>query len=174
MSTEVDRTLTWPDCSIYRITRSSADTGGELLEMEWELPANGWGPQPHVHPRLTEEYEVLDGSLDVLLGSEWRTLTARDAASVPPGTVHTFRVGAGPVRVRNVHRPALDFEPYIERLCSAANQRDLGDLSSIRALLCVAVLVREYPQHSRAPGRVLNAAVPALAALGRLLGFRTT
>src|SRR5215212_4472391 len=119
--------------------------------MEWELPANGWAPRPHVHPRLTEEYEVLDGSLDVLLGSEWRTLTARDAASVPPGTVHTFRVGAGPVRVRNVHRPALDFEPYIERLCSAANQRDLGDLSSIRALLCVAVLVREYPQHSRAP-----------------------
>jgi hypothetical protein len=31
-----------PDGSIYRITRSSVDTGGELLEMEWELPAHGW------------------------------------------------------------------------------------------------------------------------------------
>ena len=131
MSNKSDRTLTWPDGSIYKITRSSADTGGELLEMEWELPANGWAPQPHVHPHLTEEYEVLNGSLDVLFGSEWRTLTAGDAASVPPGTAHTFRVGAGPVRVRNVHRPALDFEPYIKRLCSATNQRGLGDLSSI-------------------------------------------
>jgi mannose-6-phosphate isomerase-like protein (cupin superfamily) len=174
VSDEADRTLTWPDGSIYRITRSSADTGGELLEMEWELPANGWAPQPHAHPHLTEEYEVLDGSLDVLVGSEWRTLTAGDAVSVPPGTAHTFRVGAGPVRVRNVHRPALDFEPYVERLCGAANQRGLGDLSSFRALLYIAVLVREYPHHSRAPGRALNAAVPALAALGRLLGFRTT
>ena len=142
--------------------------------MEWELPAKGWAPQPHVHPHLTEEYEVLDGSLDVLIGSEWRTLTAGEAASVPPGTVHTFRVGADPVRVRNVHRLALDFEPYIKRLCSAANQRNLGDLSGIRALLYIAVLVREFPLHSRAPGRLLNATVPALAAAGRLLGLRTS
>jgi hypothetical protein len=78
-----DRTLVWPDRSIYRITRSSADTGGEFLEMEWELPAKGWAPRPHVQPRLTEEYEVVDGSLDVLIGSDWRTMTAREAASVP-------------------------------------------------------------------------------------------
>jgi hypothetical protein len=38
--------------------------------MEWELPRNGWALQPHIHPRLTEEYEVLDGSLDVSIGSE--------------------------------------------------------------------------------------------------------
>jgi mannose-6-phosphate isomerase-like protein (cupin superfamily) len=171
---DADRTLEWPDGSIYRITRSSADTGGELLEMELELPAHGWAPQPHVHPGLTEEYQVLEGSLDVLVGSEWRNLTTGDTASVPPGTVHTFRIGDSPVRVRNLHRPARDFEPYIKRLCRAANQRNLGDLSGLRALVYIAVLVREFPQHSRAPGRLLNAAVPALAALGRLLGLRTT
>lgn len=152
VSDDSDRTLEWPDGSIYRITRSSEDTGGELLEMEWEIPAHGWAPQPHIHPRLTEEYQVLEGSLDVLLGSEWRKLRAGDAASVPPGTVHTFRAGDSPVRVRNVHRPALDFEPHIKRLCSAANQRNLGDLSGFRALLYIAVLVREFPLHSRAPG----------------------
>lgn len=171
---DADRTLEWPDGSVYRITRSSADTGGELLEMEWKLPAHGWAPQPHVHPRLTEEYQVLEGSWDVLVGSEWRNLTTGDTASVPPGTVHTFRIGDSLVRVRNVHRPALDFEPYIKRLCRAANQHNLGDLSGLRALLYIAVLVREFPQHSRAPGRLLNAAVPALAAVGRLLGLRTT
>jgi mannose-6-phosphate isomerase-like protein (cupin superfamily) len=111
MSNDADRTLVWPDGSIYRITRSSADTGGELLEMEWELPAHGWAPQPYVHPRLTEEYHVLEGSLDSLVGSEWRKLTAGDAASVPPGTVHTFRVGGGSVRVRNVHRPRSTSSP---------------------------------------------------------------
>jgi mannose-6-phosphate isomerase-like protein (cupin superfamily) len=174
VSNHADRTLVWPDGSIYRITRSSADSGGEVLEMEWELPAHGWAPQPHMHPRLTEEYQVLEGSFDVLVGTEWRNLTAGDGASVPPGIVHTFRVGAGPVRVRNVHRPPLDFEPYIKRLCVAASQRSLGDLSGLRALVYIAVLVREFPLHSRAPARLLNAAVPALAALGRLLGFRTT
>jgi mannose-6-phosphate isomerase-like protein (cupin superfamily) len=174
VSTDADRSLVWPDGSIYRITGPGADTDGELLEIEMELPAHGWAPQPHVHPRITEEYEVLEGSLDVLVGSDWHTLKSGDAASVPPGTVHTFRVGGSPVRVRDVHRPALDFEPYIRRLCTAANQRNLADLSGARALLYIAVLVREFPQHSRAPGRLLNAAVPALAAVGRLLGFRTT
>ena len=169
-----DRKLIWPDGSIYKITRSSADTGGGLLEMEWELPANGWAPRLHVHPRLTEEYEVLEGSFDVCVGTEWRTLSAGDTASVPPGIVHTFRVGGGSVRIRNTHRPPLDFEPYLRQLCKAANQADLGDLSGIRALFYTAVLVQEFPQHSRAPGRMLNAAVPALAGLGRLLGCRTS
>jgi hypothetical protein len=73
-----------------------------------------------------------------------------------------------------VHRPALDFGPDVKRLCSAANKGNLGDLSGIRALRYIAVLVREHPLHSRTPGRVLNAAVPALAAVGRLLGLRTT
>ena len=103
-----ERTLVWPDGSIYRITRSSSDRG------------------------------------------EWRTLTAGEAASVPPETVHTFRVGPGPARVRNVHRPALDFDPYIKRLCSAASKRNLGDLSDNRALLYIAVLVREFPEKKRA------------------------
>jgi hypothetical protein len=71
-----------------------------------------------------------------------------------------------------VHRPALDFEPYIKRLCDAANERDLGDLTGLRALLCISVLLREFPMHSRAPSRLLNAAVPAVAAVGRAIGFR--
>jgi quercetin dioxygenase-like cupin family protein len=165
-------TLVWPDGSVYRITRSTADTKGELLEMEWELPAHGWAPQPHVHPQLTEEYHVIEGSLDILVDREWRTLAAGGSASVPPGTVHTFRVGGAPVRLRNVHRPPLDFEPYIKRLCSVTNERDLGGLGGPRALLYIAVLLREFPLHSRAPGRLLNAVVPVLAVVGRLAGFR--
>lgn len=99
VSNDDDRMLVWPDGSIYTITRSTADTGGELLEMEWELPAHGWAPQPHVHPRLTEEYQVLEGSLEVLVGSEWRKLTAGDAASVPPGTCAPAGCRRAPARV---------------------------------------------------------------------------
>lgn len=165
------RQLVWPDGTVYEITRSTAQTGGELLEMTWELPALAWAPGPHVHPQLTEEYEVLEGELEVLVDKDWRTLRAGETASIAPGTVHTFRAGVTPARVRNVHRPALDFEPYIVSLCEAANARRLGRLDGLRALLYVAVLVRRFPQHSTAPGPVLQTAVPALAAAGRLLGY---
>jgi quercetin dioxygenase-like cupin family protein len=172
VTSEADRVLRWPDGSVYRITRSTEETGGSELEMEWALPAGGWAPQPHVHPELTEEYEVLDGSFEILVGAEWSTLSAGERASVPPGTVHTFRVGAAPVRVRNVHRPALDFEPYVRQLCRTANDRNLRDLSGLRSLLYIAMLVKRYPRHSRAPGRLLNAGIGPLAQIGRLLGLK--
>jgi mannose-6-phosphate isomerase-like protein (cupin superfamily) len=113
--------LAWPDGTIYTITRSSGDTDGALFEMEWQLPAGAWSPQPHVHPHLTEEYEVLDGGLELLINRSWRRLRPGDRATVAAGTVHTFRVGTAPARVRNVHRPACDFEPYIRALCATAN-----------------------------------------------------
>jgi quercetin dioxygenase-like cupin family protein len=171
VSETANRELKWPDGSIYRIVRSTEETGGELLEMEWELPAHGWAPREHVHPALTESYSVTEGSLDVVIEGDWRTLRPGDEASVPPGSVHTFRVGGSPVRLRNMHSPALDFEPYIRHLCDAAREHDLGDLGNLKSLLTVAVLIREFPLHSRAPGRALNAAVPALALLGRLAGL---
>jgi len=173
MALETDRVLTWPDGSVYKITCSSEETSGSELEMELELPAGGWAPQPHVHPNLTEEYEVLEGSFEVLVENEWRTLGEGESASVPPGTVHTFRVGAAPVRVRNVHQPALDFEPYIKKLCRTANERNLHDLSGFRSLIYIAMLVNQYPRHSKAPGRLLNAAVGPLARIGRLCGLKT-
>jgi len=131
------RTLVWPDGTVYTIIRSSHETAGAELEMEWCLPARGWAPQPHVHPGLTQEYEVLEGS-----------------------------------RVRNVHRPARDFEPYIQSLCRTANERGLGDLRSLRSLLYIAMLVDEYPEHSRAAGRLLNATASHIAALALLLRLR--
>ena len=90
---------------MYTITRSSHETAGAELEMEWRLPARGWAPQPHVHPSLTEEYEVLEGALELLIGREWRRLRQGDHAAVPPGTVHTFRVGSG-ARARPQRAPA--------------------------------------------------------------------
>ncbi len=94
--------------------------------MEWRLPAGGWAPQPHVHPAITEEYEVLEGEFDVRIGRTWRRLRQGESAAVAPGIVHTSRVAAGPVAVRNVHRPANDFEPYIGRDIQPRRPRDHG------------------------------------------------
>jgi mannose-6-phosphate isomerase-like protein (cupin superfamily) len=85
--------MTWPDGTGFRITRSSEETDGAYLEMEWDLPAHGWAPGTHVHPGLTEEYEVLDGSLDVQIAGECKTLQQGESAVVPRGALHTFRVG---------------------------------------------------------------------------------
>jgi mannose-6-phosphate isomerase-like protein (cupin superfamily) len=171
-SASAGRSITWPDGTVFRITRSSEETDGAYLEMEWDLPAHGWAPGTHVHPGLTEEYEVLDGSLDVQIAGVWKTLQRGESALVPRCAVHTFRVGSAPARVRNVHRPALDFEPYIRLLNATFNERRLGDGRGLRALLYTVLVLRRYPASSQAPNALLRGALPVLAAVARALRMR--
>src|SRR2546421_2932223 len=96
----------------YLLTRSTADTGGESVEFEFIFPKNCFAPPPHIHSDQVEEYEVLEGVFDVIVDGERHSLAAGESASVQVGAVHTFANPSGPVRVRNVHRPALGFEDF--------------------------------------------------------------
>ncbi len=105
-----------PDGSVYIVRRPAAETGGESVEMEFVLPSGCVPPPPHIHRHQVEEYEVLDGHLDVVVDGRWTTVAPGQSISVPVGALHTFRNRSGEtVRVRNWHRPAMRFEDYIER-----------------------------------------------------------
>jgi quercetin dioxygenase-like cupin family protein len=109
-------TFKMPDGSLYIVRRPAAESGGEVVEMEFVLPPGCVPPPPHVHRSQVEEYEVLEGRFEVVIEGEWRTLAPGDTASVPIGALHTFRNRSGaPVRVRNWHRPAMRFEEFIEQ-----------------------------------------------------------
>src|SRR4051794_8808949 len=72
------------------VRTSSADSGGELLELEAEWAPAGHRPLPHSHPSQAERFEVLEGQLSVRLGDEQRVLNVGDTVDVPPSVVHTF------------------------------------------------------------------------------------
>lgn len=79
-----------PDGSVYALLSSAADNDGERVEFEFVLPPGCVAPPPHVHAELTEEYEVLEGRFDVMVGGEWTTLGPGQAASVPPGALRDW------------------------------------------------------------------------------------
>lgn len=106
-----------PDGSTVLIMRATDETGGELVEMEFTLAPGAAGPPPHRHPEQVEEWEVLDGTLSARVDGSPRTLRALEKASIHPGSVHTLSNRSdAPVRVRDLHRPALGFEDYIATL----------------------------------------------------------
>ena len=70
-----------------------------------------------------------------------------------------------------MHRPAYDFEPYI-RACAPPRTRATSATSGPRALLYIAMLVDEFPQHSRAAGRAVDLAAAPLATLARAVGLK--
>lgn len=169
MATVGDR-FDMPDGSAYIVRRPAAETGGELVEMEFVLPSGCVPPPPHVHPHQVEEYEVLEGRLEVTIDGEWRTLGVGESASVPVGALHTFRNRSGSVvRVRNWHRPAMRFEEFIERMHSTLRAAGITSKRDPRLFVHMATLMLEYDD-TLAPGR-RRERIPmqALARLGRRL-----
>jgi uncharacterized cupin superfamily protein len=90
------------DGSVYEVVKTTADTGGEFVEMIFHQPPGSVPPPPHIHAGLVEDYEVLEGRFEVMVDGTWTTLGPGESASVPQGVLHTFRNRSGStVRVRN-------------------------------------------------------------------------
>jgi quercetin dioxygenase-like cupin family protein len=164
-----------PDGSIYAVTSAAADNAGEFVEMEFMLPPGSVPPPPHVHPRPIEDYEVIEGTLELMIAGKWRTLRRGESASVPAGVLHTFKNRSGaPVRVRNVHRPAARFEDYIEHIYRLTRARGITSAKDPRVPLYLSMLMLEYPDTLTAGRMRERTGLKALAGLGRLLRLRTT
>jgi quercetin dioxygenase-like cupin family protein len=101
-----------------RLVRTAAETGGELLEMEAAYGGTGGMPPQHVHPRQSERFEVLEGSIRAIVDGVEHRYGPGDAFEVPAGTPHTM-AAEGPARTRWEVRPALRTAEFFERLHGA-------------------------------------------------------
>jgi len=159
--------LTLPGGVEFEVTRSTADTGGELVELLFTLPPGRRGPPAHVHEHV-EEWDVVAGRLEARIEGERRMLAAGESLSIPPGTAHTFRNSSDePVRVRDRHRPAGRFEEFVRTEVALV----AGGLHSPAALLRMAILWDEYRDTQEPASGAGRALVAAGAGLGRMLGL---
>jgi quercetin dioxygenase-like cupin family protein len=158
----------------WQITRSTADTGGELLEtVIWVGPRTG-GPPLHTHPSADESYEVIEGTLEVCIDGGWRTLGAGESASVPAGTPHTFKnASPRPVRLVNIHLPALRFEAMFRELHALVQARKIKRLppTDPLSMIYAAMWFAKYSDEQRMT-KPPDAVFKALARLGRAFGLR--
>jgi mannose-6-phosphate isomerase-like protein (cupin superfamily) len=158
----------------YLVIRSNEETGGEYVEMEWTLPPAAFPPPVHRHPAQVEEYEILEGTLEVMIDGNWRTVATGDSASVPVNTDHTFRITSGQtVRVRNFHRPGGRFDEFIEKQHRFATSDRFKGLKRPSTAIVMAMAWREHADLLVPSSRPLRWAMAGLARLGRLLGYRT-
>jgi len=74
--------------------KTSEETGGELTLIEIAVAAGG-GNAPHYHKTYDEHFEVLEGTLEVLLGKDTHTLQPGQKATAPRNTLHCFHNRTG-------------------------------------------------------------------------------
>ena len=159
-----------PDGSVYVVRHPAAESDGAFVEMEFVLPSGCVPPPPHVHPSQVEEYEVLEGSFDVVIDGRWQTLGPGESASVPIGALHTFANRSGaPVRVRNWHRPALRFEAFIEETSGTLRAAGVTRKRDPRVPLHLSRVMLDYGETLFPGRRRERLPMRALAALARRL-----
>jgi quercetin dioxygenase-like cupin family protein len=131
--------------------QTSADTDGELLEIELELAADGAVPGAHIHPEQEERFEVIEGTMSFRMGLKKIVAGPGEVVTVPAGKVHAFRnAGDDTAKVRVQVRPALQMEQLFETTVALAEDgRTTG--KGMPKPLDLALFVREYRREVKAP-----------------------
>jgi mannose-6-phosphate isomerase-like protein (cupin superfamily) len=106
------------------IRRTAADTNGELLAIDLELPAGRRVPGgQHIHPLQEERFEVVEGTMRFRMGRKKVVAGPGEVVVVPPGQRHDFaNVGNDEALVRVEVRPALKMEQLFETAVGLAEQ----------------------------------------------------
>lgn len=88
-----------------RFMATAASTGGRYTVLEQVTPP-GWGPPRHIHSHEDEIFYILEGSYELHVGDERRTVSAGASAILPRGIPHGFRnVAPTPSRLLCVITP---------------------------------------------------------------------
>ena len=73
------------------IRRTAADTNGEYVEFDLVLHPDTDGTRKQSHPRQTERFEILAGTIKFRLGRKTVVARAGDVVVVPPGKKHRLQ-----------------------------------------------------------------------------------
>jgi mannose-6-phosphate isomerase-like protein (cupin superfamily) len=147
--------------------------GDRRIDVDLWLQPGAAVARAHIHDRLTERFEVLDGEVGFLAGGSERVVRPGDGVvAVPAGTLHDWwNAGAGTARVRVEIEgdAAARFVAMIETFWS------LGTLGRVNAegmpdplwLIAVAREYRDVIRFTQPPAPVQRVLFPPLAALAR-------
>ncbi|WP_194893503.1 cupin domain-containing protein [Catenulispora pinisilvae] len=116
---------------IGHVLLADADaTGGALSSHRVELATGANGAVPHHHTASSELFYILDGRLDVLVGTEVHTADPGDLLVVPPHLDHAFAAHPGsPAEALIVITPGIqrfDYFRLVQR--TRAGQEPAGTL----------------------------------------------
>ena len=153
--------------------QTAAETGGELLEMDFFVAPGGFAPRRHIHGDVEERFVAVSGALTLWVDGKETRLAPGEAAVAPAGSGHTFRAeGQEMAHFIAEIRPALEMETLFETVFGLFRDGKTNR-KGWENLLQGVVLAHEYRAFLAGPPTALQRPlIAALAGVGRLLGYR--
>jgi uncharacterized cupin superfamily protein len=154
---------------------TAADSGGKLLELEMVADPHAAGGTEHVHPRITERHEMLEGRLHVRLEGVETVVAAGQRLEIPAGTAHAFwNADDAPAKVRVRYEPAGTFEEFIETIYALARDGKLNAKGRPKLLQAAVIGQRHLSDIAltKPPVFVQRLAFALLAPIARARGYQ--
>lgn len=112
----------------------SAETGEALSAFETLTPPGGGSP-PHIHTREDEAFYVVDGTFDVIIGTETIRATPGSFCYGPRGVPHYYvNVGTEPGKLLVIFFPGHRLEEFFIEM-SELPQEGPPDIAAIEAIM---------------------------------------
>ncbi len=151
------------------------ETNGEYVRIRNETSAGAPGVVMHYHLAYTEAFEVLQGSLDVCLGSKDNHLVLAEGESVfvPLNTAHRFwNSSTEPVVFEVEMRPARNFEKSLRAFFGLAQDGKTNDKGVPKNILELALIYELSESYIVGIPLVLQKGIfGALARIARWRGY---
>jgi quercetin dioxygenase-like cupin family protein len=162
---------------LVTFVKTSADTGGELVEIDVVVQPDGYVAATHVHPSQEERFVVCSGVLEMKLRKQTIVARAGDVILVPAGTPHRFEnAGDEPAHFSCEVRPALGFESLLETMFALAADGKTNRKGMPNPLR-LAVIAHAHFDTVRLPfppAWMQRIGLALGAPIGRLCGYRPT
>jgi quercetin dioxygenase-like cupin family protein len=128
------------------------DPGAPSVEFEVVVAPGSSGPDPHIHAKQVETFQVTSGEMLAKLDEEERVIRAGETLVVPAGQVHAFSNGSSsePLVIRITMEPALHFQWFMTEFCRLAIEN--GGRWKDVPLLEAAYVVHQTRDEHEIPG----------------------
>jgi mannose-6-phosphate isomerase-like protein (cupin superfamily) len=153
------------------------ETGGEYYRNELRVKPRGFVADPHVHPKMEETFAIISREFTFVVDGEKRKLGAAEGATVPAGTPHTWWNSGDDEGVAIVEfRPAVKVEEFFETFFGLTQDGKVSPKTGLPNALWLAAIFhayRDFAYIAKPPLLLQRIAFTPLAAVARLLGYRT-
>ena len=158
------------------VLRGDEDGQGQSFLVHLTVQPHGAVVGEHIHPHITERFQVISGRLGTRVDGVESTLVAGQEATVPIGSAHDWwNVGDDEAQVLVEISPAdKRFELMIGNLFGLANAGKTN-AKGMPNPLQLAVIGQEFQdviRFTRPPHAVQTAMFGLLGPVGRMLGYR--
>lgn len=157
-------------------SKTTRDTGGELLQVDLYLQPGAFVAAEHIHPLQEERFEVIAGTLHGRVAGKELSRGQGEIIVVPKGTPHVWwNSGDDELHVRVEVRPALRFESFFETFFGLAQAGKVNPKTGLPNPFQLALIMRMYRNElvlARPPQLVQTLLFGLLAPIGRLLGYK--